>query len=681
MDCSEVGNFGPLDVADAWRKGIAEFGQPDPISFPAWAEKYFYLSRESSYGEGAWKAWPFQPAIMACMANDDIEEVDVEKSARIGYTKMFLALLCYNAHHRRRNQAVWQPTDDDRDEFVKTELEPALRDVEVMRDVFPEYLSRSKKNTMRQKILLGSMMHMRGGKAAKNYRRISVDVAALDEIDGFDQNIENEGAPFDLAKKRVEGATFPKVIVGSTPKLKGFSHIEARADAAPCQLVYQIPCPHCGELHPITWGARTARHGMKWVNADPATVRHLCPNPDCGALISQAEYLSVWHLGIYVSADGIRCDREGVFTDASGAVIPAPRHVAFRRVWTAYSPAASWEQIVREYLEARQKAKTGDPSSMQSFTNLTLGQSYEANVEKTDATELIARAEAYPLRRVPNGGLVLVAGVDVQDNRFEIVVWAIGRGFESWPIDYTVLRADPANWDDWRRLDAYLTTRFPHEIGQPIGIDATAIDTGGHFTHFVYEFVRTREARRIFAVKGESRDGQPIVAGSGMVDVNAKGKVIKNGLRLWRVGTDTAKDLIFSRLRLTQPGPGYIHLSKELPPEFFEQLTNEQRVEQTTARGTVSRWVKKSSAARVEVLDCTNYALFAAHRMDLHRWTEAMWDRQALAVCPPMADLFEPAPSPDPLPPVADAPLDEIPQPPDQSPPRQRGTRRVRGSI
>ena len=50
---------------------------------------------------------------------------------------MFLALLCYNAHHRRRNQAVWQPTDDDRDEFVKTELEPVLRDVEVMRDVFP----------------------------------------------------------------------------------------------------------------------------------------------------------------------------------------------------------------------------------------------------------------------------------------------------------------------------------------------------------------------------------------------------------------------------------------------------------------------------------------------------------------------------------------------------------------
>ena len=115
MDLSEIGNFSSLDVEDVWRKGIAEFGQPDPISYPAWAEKHFYLSRESSYGESRWKAWPFQLAIMACMANDDIEEVDVEKSARVGYTKMFLGLICYNAHHRRRNQAVWQPTDDDRD--------------------------------------------------------------------------------------------------------------------------------------------------------------------------------------------------------------------------------------------------------------------------------------------------------------------------------------------------------------------------------------------------------------------------------------------------------------------------------------------------------------------------------------------------------------------------------------
>jgi molybdopterin-guanine dinucleotide biosynthesis protein len=45
------------------------------------------------------------------------------------------AAIGYFAHHKRRNQALWQPTDSDRDQFVKTELDPMLRDVAVMADV------------------------------------------------------------------------------------------------------------------------------------------------------------------------------------------------------------------------------------------------------------------------------------------------------------------------------------------------------------------------------------------------------------------------------------------------------------------------------------------------------------------------------------------------------------------
>lgn len=676
MGASELHHFHLADLSSAWSDGMKAFGAPQAKSYPEWAEQHFYLSRESSYGESGWKAWPFQPAIMACMANDDIYEVDVEKSARVGYTKMFLGLLMYNAHHRRRNQAVWQPTDEDRDEFVKTEVEPTLRDVEVMKEVFPEYLARNKNNTLKQKILIGSMIHLRGGKAAKNYRRISVDVACLDEIDGFDLNIENEGSPFRLAAKRVEGATFPKIIVGSTPKLKGLSHIESRADAADVQLVYHIPCPHCDELHPLTWGSREATHGMKWSNGDPATAGHACPH--CGAIYTQPDYLAVWDRGIYVSVDGITCDREGIFRNAQGNIIPAPRHVAFRRVWTAYSPAASWEAIVREYLEAIAKARTGDNAALQAFENLTLGRAYEAKVEKTDADELRRRVEPFPLRLVPAGGLILVAGVDVQDNRFEIVVWAIGRGFETWTVDYTVLRANPADPADWARLDAYLLTRFPHTHGRPMSIDAVGVDTGGHFTHFAYEFCRLRESRRIFALRGEPSDGKPIVAGSSMVDVNADGTIIKKGVRLWRVGTDTAKDLLFGRLQVLHPGPGYVHFSNDLPREFFEQITNEHRIEQNTHRGTVYRWVKKSGGARVEVLDCTNYAMFAAHRMDIHRYTEAMWDRQQAAICPPTADLFADHQPAGPLPAFEDAEPDEPPPIPIPMQPRPHG-RRIRG--
>ena len=66
---------------------------------------------------------------MDMMGHDDVKRVTVRKSARVGYTKMLLAYLAYLAEHKRRNAVIYQPTDDDRDEFVTTELEPMLRDV------------------------------------------------------------------------------------------------------------------------------------------------------------------------------------------------------------------------------------------------------------------------------------------------------------------------------------------------------------------------------------------------------------------------------------------------------------------------------------------------------------------------------------------------------------------------
>jgi phage terminase large subunit GpA-like protein len=235
--------------------------------------------------------------------------------------------------------------------------------------------------------------------------------------------------------------------------------------------------------------------------------------------------------------------------------------------------------------------------------------------------------------------LILTAGVDVQSNRFEVVVWAIGRGEESWVVDYHVIDANPADEREWEeKLDPYLQQRFAHAGGQALAIEATAIDTGGHFTHQAYNFCRLRARRRIYAVKGDSRQGQQVKGRSSLQDVNFKGSILKRGVRLWMVGTDTAKDLIYGRLQVTLPGPGYIHFSNGLSTEFYEQLTAEVRVLQKTASGEQYRWVKRQQ--RNEVLDCSVYALFAAHTLDLHRYTDRMWSKLESAVCPPTADMF-----------------------------------------
>lgn len=599
-----------------------------------WAEKHFYLSAESSYVEQRWTAFPFQTAIMDCMSNDEIVEVVFCKSARVGYTKMMMAAMAYFAEHKRRNQAVWQPTDEDADDFVKTEIDPMLRDVSAMKRVFPEYLSRHRNNTLRQKTFLGSILHIRGGKAAKNYRRLSIDVALVDELDGFDNDIEKEGSPVMLSRKRIEGATFPKHILGSTPKLKNLSMIAAREEQAERRYRFHIPCPHCDTMHTLRFGDADSAYGFKFSKDDPESVQHMCET--CGVAYTQAQYNSVSHRGLWIDQHGGYIGDDADFYDQHHQRIQVPRSVGFH-IWTAYSPMTPWAQIVREFLSAQAKAKAGDKSELKTFVNTTLGEVWEEDVEETDKDALQKRAETYRLRTVPKGGLVLIAGVDVQDNRFEIVVFAAGKGEETWVIDYIVMYENPALPDSWDKLDQQLKTVYPHACGQHLAIEAVAIDSGGHFTHQVYAFCRTRANRNIFAIKGESKPGMPIKGKSSRQDIKSTGKVIKNGVKLWMVGTDTAKDLIYSRLQIEQPGPGYIHFSNELPEEFYKQLTAEVRVLMRTASGDQYRWIKRG---RNEVLDCVVYALFSAHALELHRYTEKMWQKLSDAVQPPTADMF-----------------------------------------
>lgn len=661
-------------VRAALKRGMEPMRAEPPQWLSEWADEHFYLSAESSHTQGGWEAYPFQLGIMDWMSDDRISELSIKKSKRVGYTKMLSAFMAYNACHRRRKLALWQPTDDDRDSFVKSEVDPMLRDVKAFDGV---KLHSTSEDTLKLKQFVGSVWHLLGGKAARAYRRITVAVVLLDELDGFDQQIEKSSDPVTLARGRLEGAPFPKLVAGSTPRIKGLSHTDYRYSQAGAQMAYHIACPHCGREHPLEWGGKKVRHGFKWDPANPADVWHVCPH--CDGRIRQADYMRLWRTGEWIDLQGrYRYGRDRIWRDGTGQPCQPPAHVG-AHVWTAYSPQRDWSDIVREFLEAHGKLKAGDPGPMQGFVNETKGDVWEQAGDRADGHELQARAESYPLRKVPMGGLVLVAGVDVQDNRFEVVVWAIGRGFEMWPIDYVVLRANPADAADWARLDAYLCTRFPHEGGQRLAIDAVAIDSGGHFTHFVYQFAAARDHRRVFAIRGEPRDGQPIVAGSSLVDINAAGTVIKRGVRLWRVGTDTAKDLLYARLKVAQPGPGYVHFSRELPNVFYAQLTNEHRVEQTSARGTVHRWVPKAAGVRVEVLDCTVYALFAAHRMDLHRYTDAMWDRQQAAVCPPTADLFDHHPSDvEPLAPLGD--VIDLSDAPEVDPPADQVEEDARGA-
>jgi phage terminase large subunit GpA-like protein len=651
-------------VTTALQSGLAPFRAQAPQTLSQWAAENFVLSAESSHTQGRWTAYPFQRGLMDAFSDDQIVEVSLRKSKRVGYTKCLLALIGYAAAHRRRKLALWQPTDDDRDSFVKSEIEPMLRDVPAVAAVaLPGAESTLKLRTF----LGGAVLHTLGGKAARAYRRITVAIAALDETDGFDAQIEKSADPITLARGRLEGAPFPKLIAGSTPRVKGASHVEYREANADAVLQFHVVCPHCQAEHPLLWGGKDLAHGFKWDADDPTTVRHICPH--CRGEMLQGDYLRIWTEGAWVSRCGqYRYGADATWRDGRGEPCRPPRHVAFH-IWAAYSPQRTWADIVREFIEASAKAKQGDVAPLMGFVNETLGELWEDSFERADEHALARRAEPYRRFTVPIGGLVLVCGLDVQDNRFEAVTWAIGRGEEMWAVDYSVIYANPADEREWDKLDAYLATPFQHASGQVLKIEAAAIDTGGHFTHQVYNYARQRERRRIFAVKGDAQQSKTVKGKPTSVDVNWRGQVLRRSVKLWMVGVDTAKDLIHGRLQVTQPGAGYMHFSQDLPPEFYAQLTAEKRVPVRTSRGVETRWTNPKRA-RNEALDCTVYAIFAAHQLGLNTFTSAMWSRIEAVVQPPTADLFavpiEPVQKPvaHPPPPAPPAPVPSLPQRP-----------------
>ena len=159
-------------------------------------------------------------------------------------------------------------------------------------------------------------------------------------------------------------------------------------------------------------------------------------------------------------------------------------------------------------------------------------------------------------------------------------------------------------------MDEYIQRRYERETLPSLPIACIAVDSG-YQTQSVYSFVKVRQGRRIFAVKGQSQAGKPIC-----------GKSTQSGrqrIQLFPAGVDTCKETLFSWLQIEEPGPGYIHFPSTVDEEYFKQLTAEKRAIKYVRGRKQVVWIPKRE--RNETLDCFNYSLVALHILqpDLER--------------------------------------------------------------
>lgn len=586
------------ETVAAFKRAVAPLRTRIPLSGSSWANRHFYLSPESSGTEGRWSCYPYQVAWLNWMTSDDIEEVNFQKSRRVGYTKCLMAATGCMIEQKNRNVAIWHPTDGDAKDFVTDEIDTLLRDVESLgRKLKCPVGSKSKHNTIEKKSFHGATLDVKGGKSARNFRRMTKDVAIYDETDGFDMDIDGEGNCFELGDGRLDQAPFPKSIRGSTPKTKGLSLIEAAVENSDRIFWRFVPCVHCGELQRLEFSR------MKWDEGKPESVWYECVG---GCKIQYRSYPEMDANGRWQTLDGYYYDEEtDKFFDPDDQPITKPRKIGVR-IWAAYSYLRPWSYLVDRWIDASKNAKLGNVTSLKTVINTLLGETFEEEGIGVDAATLDERGENYLDGGViPNDVLVITVGADVQggvNSRIELEFVGHGIEGETWSLDYVVIHGDPERQEVWDNLDQELLRRFVRHDGVSLPVSCAFIDSGFLATN-VYQFTGPRRKRRIFATKGVS-SGTICNKGTWQGDKKKKSRAI-----LRTVNVDDAKTIIFNRLKIAEPGPGFCHFPPHYPEDHFTKLTNEEKVEKRRRGVLVGyEWRKKGPN---EPLDCRAYALGA----------------------------------------------------------------------
>lgn len=519
---------------------------------------------------------------MDACSDPEIKQVVVMAGAQLGKSEALLNIIGYHIEHDPSPILLMQPTVEMAQSFSKDRITSGLLNTTPsIKGKVKDPRSRDSGNTTLHKTFPGGAISLVGANSPAGLASRPIRVVLCDEVDRYPLSAGEEGDPVALSTKRAMTFWNRKIVLVSTPTEKGASRIEAAYEESDKRKFY-VPCPHCDEMQDLKWS------GVQWQNNDPSTARYYCD--ECGAAWSDAQRHKAVSLGEWRAS--------GEFRGVAGFHISA-----------LYSPWVALHDAVDEFLRAKR-----DPMRLKTWVNTFLGETWEDQGDQVDDHDLMQRAEDWG-GQLPDEVLLLTAGVDVQDDRLEIEIVGWGRGEESWSIEYQTIYGDPSTADLWMQLDQTLQQKFVHPVHGEMIIRSACVDSGGHYTQQVYNYCRARAGRKVFAIKGVGGEGKPIV---GRPTKNNIGKI-----NLFPVGTDTAKELIYSRLKIAEEGEGYCHFPQGRHEEYFRMLTAEKKVTKYFKGRPKREWVKIRT--RNEALDCRVYATAALGILNLN--LEAVYKR------------------------------------------------------
>lgn len=564
--------------------------RPAPkLSVTAWAERHRILSTESSASAGNYRSEvaPYQRAMQDAVKMPGVEEIVLWTAAQLGKSTVEENIggyfICEDPC-----PIIWMwPTKEVAKDWSSDTLEPLLRDSPAIAAKFTEG-SRKTANKGLFKKFPGGYLAVIGANSAAGLRRRRARLLICDEIDANTASAGDEGDPIEIVISRSETFWNAVRILASTCTEKGSSRIEGRYEISNKQK-YWVPCPHCGQFQLLSFWRLTWPKGE-----EPAPENTVYPCEGCGVALTEMDKTAMLAGGAWVAEQ--------------------PEITKIQGYWInkMYSPWVPWHQLAAKFkrLSAR---KNEDAEALKPFYNLDLAETWEVRDEKPDRNNLVARREKYEILRelegklvqvgaLPDGVTVITCGVDVQQDRLELEVVGWGARRESWSLDRRTFEGEPTKPEVWAKLDAYLFMEFQHARGPKLEIAATFLDSGFDAME-VYGFTKPRAYRWIYACKGQSQFDHVPLAKKKHMD--------RSNVWLYNVGSSQIKKTIYSNLRITAPGPGYMHFTEaHNSAEYFDQLTCET-LKPYYERGFPRKRWEKPPGARNEALDIRVYAYAA----------------------------------------------------------------------
>lgn len=582
--------------------------EPDPIlTVSEWADRHRILSRVSSAESGVWKTsrTPFLKEIMDNLSVlSPYIEIVFMKGTQVGGTECGNNWVGYVIDYAPGPMMLVMPRVEDAKKASKIRIQPMIEACTRLMQKVKEAKSRDSGNTLLLKEFPGGILALTGANSAAGLRALPIRYLFFDEEDAYPGDVEGEGDPIDLAKKRTDTFSGKKKIFHvSTPTIEDRSKIESKYNKTD-QRKYYIPCPSCGHYQWLQW------QQMKWEKGKPETVYYECE--ECKYQIQNWQKTKMLAKGEW-RATSKSTNKKLIGYHLSGL----------------YSPVGwfSWEDAVRQWEDAHNPK---DLEKLKTFINTVLGETWKDKGEAPEWKKLYLRREEYEMNKLPNGVCFLTAGIDIQADRIECEIVGWGRNKVSWSIDYRVFYGDTSSIDKepWIHLHSLLGELWETSSGAELPIKLMGVDSSWN-TQVVYSWVRQFPISKVVALKGSDFMSTMIGVGKS-VDVKLKGKKIKRrALKLFTIGVSIIKQELYGWLKQDQPTEeettpyGFCHFP-EYDEEHFRRLTSETLETKWVKGKKKYEWV---AHGRNEQLDCRVYARAAASLCQIDRFKDQHWTR------------------------------------------------------